>query len=602
MQDPTSPGDERVLRQWMAEVGEGRLARRAFVRRVAAWGLTAPMATMLLGHAGVASAQGRELPYKPGRRGGGGTLRMLYWQAPTVLNPHFGAGLKDQEACALFYESLVRWDPEGLMVPVLAAEIPSRENGGLSADGRSVVWKLRRGVVWSDGTPFTADDVVFNFAYASDKAAGAFTSGIFLGLRYEKVDSHTVRVVFDKPNPFWAGAYSSTLIVPRHLFQDHTGARARENPANLRPVGTGPYRLLDFKPGDALRATINERFRLATQPFFDTLDLKGGGDAVSAARAVLQTGDFDYAWSLQVEDEVLRGIEAAGKGRVEFNWGGTIEHIQPMLADPWTETDGERGHPRSRHPILHDLRVRQALLHLTDRQAMRDVIYGRSGRVTPNYLNSPARFRSANLKTEFSLEKANAALEAAGWTRGPDGVRTKDGRRLRLVFASSQNSARQKVQSIFKAACARAGIEVELKAVLASVFFGTDVGNPDTYGKSWADLQLYAWSQGVPDPVRMMQGFVSWEASSKANGWTGNNRGRYLSDAYDRLYRASETEMDPVRRAALFIRMNDTACSDVAVIPVVERSLTAGLGRRLVAPLSPWSLDAQHIAWWWREA
>jgi peptide/nickel transport system substrate-binding protein len=484
---------------------------------------------------------------------------------------------------------------------VLAAEIPSRTNGGLAADGKSVIWKLRRGVVWSDGTPFTADDVVFNHEYASDKAAGAFTSGIFLDMRFEKLDSHTVRVVFDKPSPFWAGAYSSTQIVPRHVFQPYMGARARENPANLRPVGTGPYTLVDFKPGDSLRATINQRFRLPRQPFFDTVDLKGGGDAVSAARAVLQTGDFDVAWSLQVEDEILKGIEAAGKGRVEFAWGGTIEHIQLMLADPWTETEGERGHPKSRHPILSDLRVRQALLYLTDRQNIRDAIYGRSGRVTPNYLNSPARFRSTNLGSEYSVEKANAALDAAGWQRGPDGVRVKDGRKLRLVFTSSQNSGRQKVQSAFKAVCARAGIEVELKAVVAGVFFGTDVGNPDTYGKSWADLQLYAWSQGVPDPVRIMQGFLSWEASSKANGWTGNNRGRYFSEEYDRLYRASEGEMDPLKRAALFIRMNDVACSDVAVIPVVERSLTTGLNRKLVAPLSAWSLNTQQIAYWWRQ-
>ena len=94
--------------------------------------------------------------------GGGGALKVLWWQGATLLQPHFANGTKDQEGSRIFYEPLAVWDAEGNLVPILAAEVPSRDNGGLSADGKSVTWKLKKGVTWHDGAPFTADDVVFS--------------------------------------------------------------------------------------------------------------------------------------------------------------------------------------------------------------------------------------------------------------------------------------------------------------------------------------------------------------------------------------------------------------------------------------------------------
>src|SRR5450631_4722129 len=152
---------ERELRDLIADVKTGRLSRRTFVQKMIAVGRTAPMAGMMLSQSGVTMAAA-EIPYKPIRAGGGGLLKLLYWQAVTLLNPHFAIGTKDQEGSRIFYEPLASWDPDGNLVPVLAAEIPGPENG-LSSDGRSVIWKLKSGVQWHDGEPFTADDVVFNW-------------------------------------------------------------------------------------------------------------------------------------------------------------------------------------------------------------------------------------------------------------------------------------------------------------------------------------------------------------------------------------------------------------------------------------------------------
>ena len=594
--------NEQRLRGLIAQVMVGTLSRRAFMQRMAALGLTAPMAGQMLAWSGVAQAQPAST-YKPTKRGGGGTLKLLFWQGPTLLNPHFATGTKDQEGSRVFYEPLATWDPDGNLVPVLAAEIPSRENGGLAADGMSVTWKLKRDVRWHDGQPFTADDCVFNWRYASDPATGAVTIGDYKDVVVEKVDDLTVRVRFDKPTPFWANAFvgSRGPLIPKHLFADYTGTKSREAPANLKPVGTGPYRFLDFKPGDMLRGELNADYHMANRPHFDFIEMKGGGDAVSAARAVLQTGEYDYAWNMQVEDEILLRLEKGGKGRVVIFETGGMEHIQINQTDPWTDVDGERSSIKTRHPVLSDPAVRQALALLVDRQSVQDHIYGRTGTATPNFLNSPERFRSRTTTFEFSIEKANQILDAAGWPRGPDGIRAKDGRKLKFVFQSSINAPRQKTQAIVKQACQKAGIEIEIKAVTASVYFSSDVANPDTYAKFYTDIQMYNIGMGQPDPGLFMNQFVSWEIASKDNKWQGRNITRWRNETYDQLYRAAEGELDPVKRAALYIRMNEMVIADPVVIPVIHRRGVAAMQHRLKATLSGWDNAMWRLPDWYRE-
>jgi peptide/nickel transport system substrate-binding protein len=597
---------ERELRKLIASVSAGRLSRRAVVHKMVGFGLTAPVATQLLAHAGLAqTAPGTD--YKPTKAGGGGALKLLFWQAPTLLNPHFAVGAKDAEGCRIFYEPLAAWDPEGNLVPVLAAEIPDIENGGVAADGMSVTWKLKKGVEWHDGRPLTADDVVFNWEYAVDPATAATTIGTYRDATVEKIDPLAVRIRFDKPTPFWAGPFvaSSGMIVPKHLFEPYKGANSRDAPANLKPVGTGPYRFVDFKPGDLVRGERNPSYHVAARPYFDTIEMKGGGDAVSAARAVIQTGEYDYAWNMQVEDEILVRLENAGnaKGRAEIVLSRGIEHIQLNSADPWTEVDGERSSPKTKHPLLSDPAVRQALALLVDRASVEAHIYGRTGVATGNFLNNPERFVSKNTKWEFNVDKANRLLEEAGWKRGPDGIRAMDGKKLKLVFQTSINAPRQKTQAIVKQACQKAGIEIELKSVTALVYFSSDVANPDTTRKFYADIQMYTvGTPSVPDPEGFMQQFVSWEIASKDNKWQGRNPTRWRNEEYDKTFRAAQGELDPVKRAALFIKMNDMVVEDAAVIPVVNRRWVAAISNKLKATLNGWDNDLWNLKDWYREA
>jgi peptide/nickel transport system substrate-binding protein len=594
--------EERELRALVNQVKAGTLSRRRFVGMMVGLGLTAPMAAQMLTSAGVAQAQ-TKWTFNPTKRGGGGLVKTLWWQAPTLLNPHFANGTKDQDACRIFYEPLASYDPDGNIVPVLAAEAPSLQNGQVAKDGMSVTWKLKKDVVWHDGKPFTADDVVFTWEYVMDPGTAAVTIGPYRDItKIDKLDSHTVKIGFKSPTPFWAAAFCGAAtgpIIPKHLFQAFKGDKSREAPTNLKPVGTGPYKFVDFKPGDIVRGEINPNYHVPNRPFFDQVEMKGGGDAVGAARAVIQTGEYDYAWNMQVEDEILKRFEQGGKGRADIVSGGNIEHIQVNTTDPWTEVDGERSSAKTKHPTLSDSAVRQALNLLVDRGSVQEEIYGRTGIATANFVNAPSRFVSKNMKFEFNVDKANQILESAGWKRGGDGVRAKDGKKLKFVYQTSINNPRQKTQQIVKQACAKAGIELELKAVTANVFFSSDPANPDTYSHFYTDLQMYTTTMTQPDPQRFMDQFTSWEVSAKDNKFALTNKTRWRNEEYDKLWKATEHEMDAVKRAALFVKMNDLVIQNVVVIPVVFRPRVAAISNRLRdAVQSGWDSDFWALAYW----
>jgi peptide/nickel transport system substrate-binding protein len=594
---------EQELRHLIKSVKDGTLTRRDFISQMMAVGLATPLATQLLAYSGVAMAQAN-IDYAPTKRGGGGTVKLLLWQAPTLLNPHFAVGSKDQEASRIFYEPLAGWSADGELVAILASELPTRENGGLAADGRSVIWKLKRDVKWHDGKPFTADDVVFNWEFAKDPAAAATSIGIYKDIQVEKIDPLTVKVVFAKPTPFWASPFVGVfgMIIPKHLFEPYKGDKSRDAPNNLSPVGTGPYKFVEFKPGDLVKGAINPDYYVTNRPHFDSIELKGGGDAVSAARAVIQTGEYDYAWNLQVEDEILLKLEQGGKGGIVILPGGNVEQMQVNTTDPWTEVDGERSSVKSTHPILSDPAVRQALKLLVDRNSVQKFIYGRAGVATPNFLNNPERFRSKATKFEFNIAEAERILDGAGWKKGSDGVRAKNGKKMKLVFQTSINAPRQKTQAIIKQACQKAGIELELKSIASSVYFSSDPANPDTYSKFGSDLQMYQPTMTQPDPENFMRQFLSWEVASKANKWQGRNTLRWRNADFDAAFNEAEGELDPVKRASLFIKMNELVVGDGGVIPIVYRPSVAGLASTMRAPLSGWDNYVWMISAWHRVA
>jgi peptide/nickel transport system substrate-binding protein len=538
-----------------------------------------------------------------------GTLKLLYWQAPTILNPHLAVGTKDTHAARICCEPLTTLDAAGTLVPVLAAEVPSKANGGLSEDGKSVTYKLKKDLKWADGKPFTADDVVFTYQFITDKETASTSAGTYASLQnVEALDPYTVKLTFKNPSPAWYVPFlgESGLILPKHALEDFAGARAREAPFNHKAFGTGPYKVESFAPGDAVIYKPNPHYREPGKPYFDELYLKGGGDAAGAARAVLQTGDFDFAWNLLVEWPVLQEMVGGGKGDLIALPGAGLEQIFLNLSDPNTEVDGEKSSLKTKHPFLADKRVREALALAVDRATIAKQLYGDSGVATSNLLTMPAHLASTNTGFAFDLERANRILDDAGYKRGGNGTRTTpDGKPMKMLFSTSVNALRQKAQVIVKDGWTKIGLDVELRAVEPGTYFASDPGKPETIFKFYWDAAMYGANFSSPYPGEYM---ITWysgdparDVAQKANNWAGANRNRWVDDEYNRTYDLAVKELDPEKSRALWIKLNDLVVENYVNIPLIDRKRIDAYSKTLIGPRAiQFDSDVANIADWRR--
>lgn len=552
-----------------------------------------------------------------GKRGEGDTLRLIYFQAPTIVNPHLSAGTKDLSASRIVYEPLASYNQDGNLVPFLAAEIPSLENGGVAADGKSVTWKLKQGVKWADGQPFTADDILFTYEYISNPEVKSTSAAVYKDIaRIEVIDDYTVKIVFKTVNPAWGLPFTGPqgAILPRHIFEAYNGPNAPDAPANLEAIGTGPYQVVEYKKEDVIIVggsavnTIkiiyepNPYFREADKPYFSRVELLGGGDVTVAAQTI-QDGLVDFAWNLQVPNKVLDELEAGGKAVALPVPTSFTERIMLNFTDPNKETaDGERSSIQFPHPFLTDKRVRQAMAMAIDRQTIADA-YGRGGILTNNLLIEPPAYNSPNTSIEFNPKKAAALLDEAGWKDSDgDGVRDKDGVKLKVLFQTSVQPLRQMAQEVVKKNLEAIGFEVELKNIDSSLFLGPPKDTTDTRRQFYADLEEYAFSNKNPDPSAYLAGWTCAEIAQKSNDWSLSNWARYCNPAYDKLYEQAKTEMDPDKRRDLFIQMNDLLIEDVALIPLVITLQPVGLSRTLEGlDFTPWDVELWNIKDWRRK-
>ena len=549
-------------------------------------------------------------------RGQGGTLTLLYFQAPTIVNPHLSVGDKDLAASRITYEPLANFDKSGNMVPILAAEIPTIDNGELASDGTSVTWKLKQDVKWADGEPFTADDVLFTYQYISNPDVKATSVAAYAEIdKVEVIDDYTLKITFKRPTTSWFIPFVSQLgmIIPRHLFEAYNGPNAVDAPANLKGMGTGPYFVSEFRNEDVLIIggnavttnkiiyEINPYYRDPNKPFFSKVELNGGGDLDTAVEAGKE-GLADYVWNIAVSEERLVDAESAGKVLAVVVPSSFVERIMFNFSDPNKETpDGERTNKQYPHPILSDLAVRQAISMAIDRDAIA-APYGRGGEFTTNILADPPVYASANNLIEYNPQKAAELLEGAGWvdTNG-DGIREKDGIELRLTFQTSIQSLRQKTQEQVKKDLEAIGFVIELKQIDSSIFFGPVKDTTDTRRQFYADLEEFAYSNKSPDPTAYMAGWTCDQIAQKENEWSLPNWSRYCNPKFDELFQQAATELDQNRRAELFVQMNELLIQDAAVIPLVALTTPVLISKDLKGyDFTAWDSDPWNIQNWYK--
>jgi len=544
-----------------------------------------------------------------GQRGAGGDLKILYWQAPSTLNTHRATGPKDSDAARLILEPLASLGKDGQPIANgLAALIPTIANGGVARDFTSVTWKLREGVKWSDGTAFSADDVAFTFQYQCEPATAASTFDRCDGVQSVVArDSNTVVVTYASPHPFvyqW-GVGPGGTVLQKDQYRSCFGAKAADCAADKKPIGTGPYKVREFKAGDIVSYDVNDNFRDPNKPFFKSVTLKGGTEPEAAARAIFQAGDIDYAWNLQVDPIALRNLaQGSRSGNLVTVFGSSVERVELNFSNPDPSLGDKRSEPETKHPFFTDKSVRRALAMATNRDAIAERLYGKDlfGRATCNVLAAPEAMSSPNTKgfdvCKFDPDAANAELDRAGWVRGADGVRAKGGTRLKILFQTNVNSRRENTQLLLEKDWESIGFQVDIRSEPFSSFFTAT--SPGGANRFWADVQMYA-DGNDPDPTAYLTaGWTTGQVSSRANNWLLGNRSRYSNADLDALVGQLGGETDPAKRTQLAIQANDLLVQDVAVIPLVQRSaVTSGVAKSLkgVDP-SPWDSEMYNIADW----
>jgi peptide/nickel transport system substrate-binding protein len=623
------------LRTLVDDLRSGTIDRRTFMTRASALGL-GTMGAMLLANSSVSAANGYRNGFAiyqgqngtpaaspvdgaPGapaegtenqERGAGGELRLIQWQAPTIMSPHVSSGTKDFLAACPVLEPLIHYAPDATMIPNLVTEIPSVENGLLAEDLTSVTLTLLPDVVWSDGEPFTAEDVVFTIEWVMNPDNNSVNFNSYEAIESaEVIDDLTVKVTFANPNPFWFDPFAGTTtgwVYPKHVLE--AGPEAHDA-FIINPVGTGPYKVDSFSVNDQVTYTINDLYREPNKPYFNRVILKGGGDAAAAARASIQTGEYHYAWNLQMEPDVLYAMESDdAPGEVLFveNVSVTVERINFNFSDPNTEVDGERSHKDTPHPFLTDDAVRRAIFLGVNREQIVTSFYGPDQQVATNIVYGDEPVISPNTAYEYDPEKAEQVLEEAGWTFADDSkVRSKDGVELRAVFATSVNSVRQKIQSVVKSNLEAIGFAIQIEQIDSAIYFDASEGTEQNIYHFYWDMNLF---QSLPNNPRSMSYMENWYAgpegsniAQKSNGWNGGNASRWSNADYDATFEAARTEIDPERLTEMFVEMNDIVINNDVTMPLVLVSPRRGISKKLRKEnvgRAAFSYDYWNIANW----
>ncbi|MEL7150541.1 MAG: peptide ABC transporter substrate-binding protein [Pseudomonadota bacterium] len=559
-------------------------------------------ASALSAMATVAVADGHE-----GERGRDGEVKIIYWQAPSILNPYLSGGTKDIESASLVVEPLARFDSSGNIVPWLVDEIPTVANGGVTEDLTQITWKISEGIVWSDGTPFTSADVKFTYDYCVDPEGGCAQGAKYEGIAsVETPDDMTVVVNFSAPtpNPYNAFVGGEAPILQAAQFAECTGARAPEcTEENFNPIGTGPFVVTEFKPNDVITFAANENFRHEGKPAFASVTFKGGGDATAAGRAVMETGEFDYAWNLQLAPDVIAKMQEGGKGTPVAGFGPLVERIMLNHTNPDPALGPDERAVIRPHPFLQEPAVYKAMSMAIDRPLLVEIGYGQAGRVTCNWVPVPNVYASTTFDCSTQdIAGANAMLDEAGFVDSDgDGVREVNGVPMKILYQTSTNAVRQDFQALIKQWWSEIGIETELRNIDASVFFGGDPGSPDTFQKFYADVEMYANTFNGTDPQSYLGNALCSKIPSPASQWQGENISRFCSEEFDAKWEELAQTADIAERGRLAAELNDMAIEGGAMIPLVHRGRLSAHANDLGGiDLNVWDSELWNIADWYR--
>jgi len=525
-------------------VEEGRLSRRKFLASAVAAGFALPFAERLLGGEAVAAPARQDEPVK------GGQVIVGLSQEPTVFNPLKSTLEVDRGVQYAIFDSLWRIDQDAALIPNLATEIPSVENGGISEDGLTYTFHLRDDAKWHDGEPFTAADVVFSHNTIVNPD---FVAGTRIGhdqvTEISAPDDKTVTMTLKEPYAPFLIVWSDTYLVPEHLLKDVADLNTAEFNSTA-PVGTGPFTFVERVPGDHITLNANPTYH-GPGPYLDTVIFKYVPD-LTVLFTQFKTSEIDVTG--------LQGITADNFSEAQTLEDKVINHELTGFVEFIYMNFGK--------PVFQDKAVREALYAAMDKDNIINQVYYGVHSPTESYLAQKSWAYNPDLTAQvYDVEAAKKILDVAGWTPGADGIREKDG--VKLSFTNSTtagNKVREQAQQYLQQTWKEAGIDMQINNMPAAVIWG------DYYNLSQYDSVMVGWLN-PPDPDAISR-FHS--AYIPAQGGGGQNTMQYKNPDLDKLLEAGVKELDQEKRATIYQQAQQILRDDLAYLPIFQYASIEG--------------------------
>lgn len=473
-------------------------------------------------------------------------------QEPTVFNPLMLHIEVDEGVYFNLFSPLWRPGPDGTLIPDLVTEIPTAENGGISADGLTWTIKLKDGVKWHDGTPFSAEDVKYTIELINNPD---FRAGRRAGhelVREITVNSPTeLTWKMEKPYAPYPAILSWTFIVPKHILEKE----ADPNTAafNNAPVGTGAFKWVERVPGDHITLEANTDFH-GEGPYLERIIFKYIPD-MTVLYTQFQTGDVDYT-----------GIQGIAPDRYEEGKNLQGREVMPV-PQPFIENIALN----LGLPVFQDQAVREALLLGMDKQSIIEAIYYGLPKPTESFLPSQSWAFNPDLpKQEYDPEKARQILEDAGWVDSGDGIRAKDGVRLEFTNSTTAgNHTREQAQQLLQQNWLEIGAKMNINNLPPAVMWG------EYWMMSKFETAMVGIGFGIgPDPDAT--DFLH-SKSIGAQGGTGQNTTQYSSPEADRLLEEGAATTDQAQREEIYKKLQEVTRRDLPYLPIFQYAMVQGI-------------------------